>query len=53
MRIRGETMPHKYEPIISKALFDEVQDVLSGKKIGIQPPKYAGIPFAFRKTIIA
>ena len=51
MRIRGETMPHKYEPIISKELFDEVQDILSCKKIGIQPPKYAGIPFAFRKLI--
>lgn len=30
MRIRGEIMPHRYEPIISKALFEQVQEVLSG-----------------------
>lgn len=43
--------PSVVRDYISKVLFDEVHDMLSGKKIGIQPPKYAGIPFAFRKLI--
>jgi hypothetical protein len=51
MRIRGEIMPHAYEPIISKALFDKVQDVLSGNQTNMPTKEYGGIPFAFRKLI--
>ena len=51
MRIRGEIMPHKYEPIISKALFDQVQDILSGKNTCVPTREYGGISFAFRKLI--
>ena len=51
MKIRGEIMPHKYEPIISKALFEQVQEVLSGKKTCVPTREYGGISFAFRKLI--
>ena len=51
MRIRGEIMPHAYEPIISKALFDKVQDVLSGNQTNMPTKEYGGISFAFRKLI--
>lgn len=51
MKIRGEIMPHKYEPIISKALFEKVQDILSGKNTCVPTREYGGISFAFRKLI--
>lgn len=51
MKIRGEIMPHKYEPIISKALFEQVQEVLSGKNTCVPTREYGGISFAFRKLI--
>lgn len=51
MKIRGEIMPHKYEPIISKALFEQVQKVLSGKNTCVPTREYGGISFAFRKLI--
>lgn len=51
MKIRGEIMPHKYEPIISKALFEQVQEVLSGKNASMPTREYGGISFAFRKLI--
>jgi len=42
--------PHKYQPIVSKSLFDECQQVMDSyhKK----PFKYAGKPFIFRKMIV-
>lgn len=51
MKIRGEIMPHKYEPIISKALFEQVQEVLSGKNASMPTREYGCISFAFRKLI--
>lgn len=51
MKIRGEIMPHKYEPIISKALFEQVQEILSGKNTIMPIREYGGISFAFRKLI--
>lgn len=51
MVIRCEKMPHKYEPIISKSLFDKVQDILSGKNASMPTREYGGISFAFRKLI--
>ena len=38
--------PHRYPPIISKALFDQVQQVKAGFKK--KPVKFAGIPFLYR-----
>lgn len=46
MRIKNELYPHKYEPLISKELFDKVQKLrLEYHK---KPFKYAGKPFIFR-----
>jgi site-specific DNA recombinase len=49
MRIKGELYPHRYQPLISKALFDRCQQVMASyhKK----PFKYAGKPFVFRGLI--
>lgn len=49
MKIKGQLYPHRYEPLISKELFDKVQDVMAGyhKK----PFKYASKPFIFRGMI--
>lgn len=51
MVIRGEKMPHNSEPLISKSLFDKVQEQLSGKAIHTQTPEYSSIPFAFRGLV--
>lgn len=51
MVIRGEKMPHIHGALISKDLFDQVQDKLSGGKIHTKTQEYAGIPFAFRGLI--
>jgi len=49
MKIKGHLYPHKYQPLITKALFDKCQDVMAGyhKK----PFKYASKPFIFRGLI--
>ena len=49
MRIKGKLYPHKYQPIISKELFDKTQEIRIGyhKK----PFKYASKPFIFRGII--
>jgi len=49
MRVKNELYPHKYEPLISKELFDKVQKVRLGyhKK----PFKYAGKPFILRGLV--
>ncbi len=46
-------VPHIYEPIISKALFDKVQAVLKSKgtEIYSHEQEYKGIPFATRGII--
>ena len=51
MIIRGEKMPHMYEPLILKSLYDDVQKLLSGDKIHIKTQEYAGIPFVFRGLV--
>ena len=49
MRIKGKLHPHKYQPLISKALFDEAEKVrISYHK---KPFKYASKPFIFRGMI--
>ena len=49
MRIKGKLYPHKYQPLISEALFDKCQEVMAGyhKK----PSKYASKPFVLRGMI--
>ena len=51
MVIRGEKMPHAYEPLIAKSLYDKVQELLSGGKIHTKTQEYAGIPFVFRGLV--
>lgn len=46
MRVKDVLYAHKYEPIISKQLFDKVQDVKSD--FGKKAFKYAGIPYYYR-----
>ncbi len=45
----GTLYPHKYQTIISKQLFDQVQSVKAG--FCKQPAKYAGLPFPYRGLI--
>lgn len=49
MRIKGKLYPHKYQPIISRELFDRVQQ----RRVGYfkKPFKYASKPFLFRGMI--
>ncbi|MCX6728565.1 MAG: recombinase family protein [Candidatus Saccharibacteria bacterium] len=49
MTVKGIEYRHKYEPLISKELFDKVQEVKNGfnkKKF-----KYAGLPYPYRGLI--
>ncbi len=49
MNNKGTLNPHKYQPLISKALFDKCRDVMAGyhKK----PFQYSALPFALRGLI--
>ena len=49
MRIKDELYPHKYQSLISKQLFDRVQEVFKG--YNKKPFRYACKPFAFRGLI--
>ncbi len=49
MRIKGVLYPHRYEPLISKQLFDRVQDVFSG--FNKKQFRYACKPYAFRGLV--
>lgn len=46
MVIKGEKYPHKYPPIITKALFDKVQEIKQG--FNTKPVKLAGKPALYR-----
>lgn len=46
MVIKGKEYPHRYQPIIAKALFDQVNQVIDGFKK--KPFKYAGKPYIYR-----
>lgn len=49
MRMKGKLYPHKYLPLISKTLYDQVQQVKTGhnkKKF-----KYAGLPYIYRGVL--
>lgn len=49
MRYGGQLYPHKYQPLISKDLFDRVQAIKAG--FHKQPFKYAGLPYLYRGLI--
>jgi len=49
MKIKDRLYPHKYQPLISRELFDQVQNVMSG--YNKKPFRYACKPFAFRGLI--
>lgn len=53
MRVKGKLIPHIYEPIISKALFDKVQEVFKSKsrEVFSHQQEYKAIQFAFRGLI--
>lgn len=49
MKIKGKLYPHKYEPLISKELFDKCQEVALGWHR--KPFKWASKPFTLRGMI--
>jgi DNA invertase Pin-like site-specific DNA recombinase len=49
MRVKGKLYPHKYEPLISKHLFDKVQKVIEG--YNKQNFKRTNNPYIFRGMI--
>lgn len=46
MLVKGKTYPHRYTPIISKTLFDQVQEVKDG--LNKKPVKYRGKGYIYR-----
>ena len=53
MKVNNQLIPHIYEPIISKALFDKVQEVFKSKsrEVFSHQQEYKAIQFAFRGLI--
>ncbi len=49
MRVKGELYTHKYEPIISKDLFDQADSIRKG--FNIKKYRWAGLPFVYRGLI--
>jgi len=49
MRIKDKLYRHKYEPIISKQLYDQVQAVKT--RANKKPRKYGGLPYYYRGLI--
>ena len=49
MKIKGKLYPHHYDRIITKTLFDRVQEVKAG--FSKKHFKYAGLPFLYRGLI--
>ena len=49
MRIKGQYYTHKYQPIITKQLFDDVQAVKD--RTNKKPRKYGGLPYFYRGLI--
>jgi site-specific DNA recombinase len=46
MLVKGKTYPHRYPPIITKSLFDQVQEVKDG--FNKTPMKFGGRPYLYR-----
>lgn len=51
MIVKEEIIPHIYKPLITKSMFERVNDLLSGNKTHSNTSEYASIPFAFRGLI--
>lgn len=53
LKKQNKLVPHIYEPIITKALFDKVQTILKSKgtEVYTHEQQYKAIPFAFRGII--
>jgi site-specific DNA recombinase len=49
MLIKGKLFPHKYPPLISKIMFDRVQEIKKG--FNKKRFKYAGLPYLYRGLI--
>lgn len=49
MRYNGNLYPHRYQPIITKELFDKVQETKAG--YNKKHFKYAGLPYMYRGLI--
>lgn len=49
MIVKGKPYPHRYPPIISQSLFNQVQEIISGFKK--KSFKFAGLPFIYRGLI--
>jgi len=49
MIVKGKSYPHRYTPIISQSLFEQVQQVKDNYKK--KPYKFAGLPFLYRGLI--
>ena len=49
MSIKGKEYPHRYPPIITQSLFEQVQQVIAG--FNKKPFKYAGKPYIYRGLI--
>lgn len=50
MRFKGKLYPHRYEPLITKELFDKVQQIKAS--YNKKHFKYAGLPYAYRGLIL-
>ena len=50
MRVKGDLQPHRYEPIISQALFDRCQGVADGRTRATTA-HYSEKPFVFRGLV--
>lgn len=46
MRIKGQMMPGSHPPLINKALFDRVQDVLAGRRVSAERPQTKSFAFS-------
>ena len=46
MVVKGKKYPHRYPPLITKELFEQVQTVKTG--FNKKPIKYAGLPYTYR-----
>lgn len=49
MLVKGKLFPHKYTPLITRALFEQAKAVREGYKI--KPHRWGGLPFSYRGLI--
>ncbi len=49
MLLKGNRYPHCYEKLVSEELYEQAQDVRTGRLV--QPKRWAGLPFKYRGLI--